>query len=83
MWVPSATSGADRSTINPIWDIVPYNVEQARGDERYNIITFGMYQHNTDIQGAMNRVYDYHKELEAKFMDIYENNIPKFGELVH
>lgn len=42
-----------------------------------------MYQHNTDIQGAMNRVYDYHKELEAKFMDIYENNIPKFGELVH
>jgi hypothetical protein len=57
-------------------------VEQARGDDGHNIITVVMHQHRTDIQGAMNWVYDYHKELEAKFMDLYENKIPKFGEPV-
>jgi hypothetical protein len=41
-----------------------------------------MHQHKTDIQGAMNWVYEYHKELEAKFMNLYENKIPKFGEPV-
>ena len=30
----------------------------------------------------MNWVHDYHKEAEAKFIDLYENKIPKFGELV-
>ncbi|KAI9457970.1 terpenoid synthase [Lactarius psammicola] len=63
-------------------DIVSYNVEQARGDDGHNIVTIVMHQHKTDIQGAMNWVYDYHKELEAKFMDLYENKIPKFGEPV-
>ena len=33
-------------------------------------------------QGAMNWVHDYHKELESKFIDLYENKIPKFGEPV-
>ena len=41
-----------------------------------------MHQHKTDIQGAMNWVHDCHKELEAKFMDLYENKIPRFGEPV-
>ena len=41
-----------------------------------------MHNNKTDIQGAMNWVYDYHKELEAKFMDLYENKVPKFGEPV-
>ncbi|KAH9071470.1 terpenoid synthase [Lactarius deliciosus] len=63
-------------------DIASYNVEQARGDDGYNIITIIMHQHKTDIQGAMNWVDDRHKELEAKFMDLYENKIPKFGEPV-
>ncbi|KAH9172907.1 hypothetical protein EDB89DRAFT_844032 [Lactarius sanguifluus] len=27
-------------------------------------------------------VYDYHKELETRFMDLYENKISKFGEPV-
>ncbi|KAI9457980.1 terpenoid synthase [Lactarius psammicola] len=63
-------------------DIASYNVEQARGDDGHNIITIVMHQYKTDIQGAMNWVYDYHKELEAKFMDLYENKIPKFGEPV-
>ncbi len=41
-----------------------------------------MHHNKTDIQGATNWVNDYHKELEAKFMDLYENKIPKFGEPV-
>ncbi|KAH9011169.1 terpenoid synthase [Lactarius pseudohatsudake] len=63
-------------------DIASYNVEQARGDDGYNIVTIIMHQHKTDIQGAMNWVDERHKELEAKFMDLYENKIPKFGEPV-
>ncbi|KAI9430162.1 hypothetical protein H4582DRAFT_2019362 [Lactarius indigo] len=35
-----------------------------------------MHHNKTDIQGAMNWVHDYHKELEAKFMDLYENKMP-------
>lgn len=41
-----------------------------------------MHQHQTDIQGAMNWVYDHHKGLEARFMNLYEDKIPKFGEPV-
>ncbi|KAH9169505.1 terpenoid synthase [Lactarius sanguifluus] len=63
-------------------DIASYNVEQARGEDGHNIVTVVMHQHKTDIQGAMNWVDDRHKELEAKFMDLYENKIPKFGEPV-
>ncbi|KAH9072901.1 terpenoid synthase [Lactarius deliciosus] len=63
-------------------DIASYNLEQARGDDNHNMITIVMHNNKTDIQGAMNWVYDYHKELEAKFMDLYENKIPKFGEPV-
>jgi len=63
-------------------DIASYNLEQARGDDNHNIITIVMHHNKTDIKGAMDWVYNYHKELEAKFMDIYENKIPKFGEPV-
>ncbi|KAH9006423.1 terpenoid synthase [Lactarius hatsudake] len=63
-------------------DIASYNLEQARGDDNHNMITIVMHNNKTDIQGAMNWVYDYHKELEARFMDLYENKIPKFGEPV-
>jgi len=63
-------------------DIASYNLEQARGDDNHNIITIVMHHNKTDVQGAMDWVYNYHKELEAKFMDIYENKIPKFGEVV-
>ncbi|KAI0305267.1 hypothetical protein B0F90DRAFT_1180313 [Multifurca ochricompacta] len=35
-----------------------------------------------EIRGSMDWVYEYHKELEGKFMDIYENKIPKFDELL-
>ncbi|KAI0290412.1 terpenoid synthase [Multifurca ochricompacta] len=63
-------------------DMASYNSEQARGDDNYNVITIVMYQNKTDIQEAMNWVSEYHKELEEKFMDIYENKIPKFGKPV-
>ncbi|KAH8993902.1 terpenoid synthase [Lactarius hatsudake] len=66
-------SGADRLSAGRR---ILLNVEQARGDDGYNIITVVMHQHKTNIQGAMNW------ELEAKFMDPYENKIPKFGEPV-
>ncbi|KAH8980716.1 terpenoid synthase [Lactarius hatsudake] len=35
--------------------------------DNVTITTIVMHQNKTDIQGAMNRVYDYHKEREAKF----------------
>ncbi|KAI9453186.1 terpenoid synthase [Russula earlei] len=63
-------------------DIASYNLEQARGDDNHNMITIVMHHNKTDVQGAMDWVYNYHKELEAKFMDIYENKIPRFGEPV-
>ncbi|KAI9436959.1 terpenoid synthase [Lactarius indigo] len=63
-------------------DIASYNLEQARGIDNHNIITTVMHHNKTDIRGAINWVHDYHKELEAKFMDLYENKMPKFGEPV-
>ncbi|KAI0297896.1 isoprenoid synthase domain-containing protein, partial [Russula brevipes] len=63
-------------------DILSYNLEQARGDDNHNIITILMHHNKVDIQGAMDWVDTYHKELNAKFMDIYDNGIPKFGEPV-
>ena len=61
--------------------MISYNIEQARGDN-HNIVTIVMHHNKTDIQGAMDWVYQYHKEVQAEFMDIYENKIPKFGEPV-
>ncbi|KAI0296936.1 isoprenoid synthase domain-containing protein [Multifurca ochricompacta] len=49
---------------------------------RHNIITVLMQEKKTDVQGAMDWVGEHHKKLEARFMDIYENEIPKFGEPV-
>ncbi|KAI9447576.1 terpenoid synthase [Lactarius indigo] len=63
-------------------DLVSYNVEQARGDDGHNIVTIAMLEHKIDIQSAMNWVNDRHKELEARFMELYENKMPKFGEPV-
>ncbi|KAI0293867.1 terpenoid synthase [Multifurca ochricompacta] len=68
-----------------IWvanDMSSYNIEQSRGDADHNIITVVMQEKKTDVQGAMDWVGEHHKKLEAKFMKIYENDIPKFGEPV-
>jgi len=62
-------------------DMISYNIEQARGDN-HNIVAIIMHHNKTDIQGAMDWVHRYHKEVQAEFMDIYENKIPKFGEPV-
>jgi hypothetical protein len=62
--------------------MISYNKEQACGDANHNIITVVMCHNKTNIQGAMDWTYQYHKEVQAKFMDIYENKIPKFGEPV-
>jgi len=62
--------------------MISYNIEQARGDDIHNAITIVMHHNKTDVQGAMDWVSDYHEGLVAKFMDLYENKIPKFGEPV-
>jgi len=61
--------------------MISYNAEQARGGN-HNIVAIVMHHNKTDVQGAMDWVYQYHKEVQAKFMDVYENKIPKFGEPV-
>jgi len=53
-----------------------------QGDDNHNIITIVMHHNKTNVQGTMDWVYNYHKELEAKWMDIYENKILKFSEVV-
>ena len=60
--------------------MISYNKEQACGGANHNIITVVMCHNKTDIQGAMDWTYQYYKEVQAKFMNIYENKIPKFGE---
>jgi hypothetical protein len=62
-------------------DIVSYNLEQARGDEGHNIITIVMHEHDTDVNGAMLWVADYHTKLETMFLEAMAA-IPKWGELV-
>ncbi|KAI0066962.1 terpenoid synthase [Artomyces pyxidatus] len=65
-------------------DIASYNLEQARGDDNHNIVTIVMHQEKTDIKGAMDWVVEYHKKLEAEFMELYEQvpKLLKFGEPV-
>jgi hypothetical protein len=46
------------------------------------MITIVMHHHKTDVQGAMGWVQEYHKELEERFMALYEHEIPSFGEPV-
>lgn len=58
-----------------------YKIEQAR-DDIHNAITIVMHHNKTDVQGAVDWVSNYYKSIVAKFMDLYENKIPKFGEPV-
>lgn len=62
--------------------MVSYNVEQARGDDNHNAIALVMHHNKTDVQGAVDWVSNWLKDLEARFMDLYENKMPKFGEPV-
>ncbi|KAI0036496.1 terpenoid synthase [Vararia minispora EC-137] len=63
-------------------DIASYNLEQSRGDDNHNMITVVMHHYQTDVQGAMSWVQQYHAGLETRFMCLYENELPTFGEPV-
>ncbi|KAI0333186.1 terpenoid synthase [Cubamyces sp. BRFM 1775] len=62
-------------------DLCSYNVEQARGDDAYNIVTVIMVQYGLDIQGAIDWVACYQTDLIAKFTAQYEN-LPSWGPAV-
>ncbi|KAH7887274.1 isoprenoid synthase domain-containing protein [Phlebopus sp. FC_14] len=62
-------------------DIASYNKEQANGDDRHNILTIAMHQFNTNLEGAMAWVVDYHDEVETKFLDALKR-VPSFGPRV-
>ncbi|KAI0265589.1 terpenoid synthase [Gloeopeniophorella convolvens] len=51
-------------------DVASYNLEQAREDDPHNTVNIIMQNHSTDVQGG----------VVARFMDLYENKLPKFGE---
>lgn len=50
-----------------------YNVEQARGDDRHNIVTIIMHQYDTDIHGAMEWIANCHQQLLEKFLEMFED----------
>ena len=54
-------------------DMCSYNVEQARGDDRHNIVTIIMHQHGTDIHGAMEWIASCHQQLLEKFLEMFED----------
>ena len=53
-------------------DIHSYNKEQARGDDKHNIVTIIMNEHNLNLDGALSWIGNHHKTLVKEFMDAYE-----------
>lgn len=51
-----------------IQDICSYNVEQARGDDQHNLITVIMKERGLDVQGAMDSLGAWHRELVSDFV---------------
>ncbi|KAJ8474148.1 hypothetical protein ONZ51_g7404 [Trametes cubensis] len=49
-------------------DIVSYNIEQARGDDGYNLVTVVMAQYRLDLHGAMRWIGHYHDHLLDLFL---------------
>ncbi|EED81950.1 predicted protein [Postia placenta Mad-698-R] len=62
-------------------DLASYNKEQATGDDRHNILTVVMQQFNTDLEGAIAWVVNYHEDVEIKFLDGMKR-LPSFGPTV-
>jgi len=62
-------------------DIVSYNKEQAIGDDRHNILTIAMHQFDTDLDGALAWVCQYHEEVKARFLEGLKR-VPSFGPKV-
>ncbi|KAF4623291.1 hypothetical protein D9613_001447 [Agrocybe pediades] len=65
--VELSTHIADLITLDN--DIVSYNKEQATGNDPHNIVTIVMRQFGINLDGAMNWVAQYHKEVETHFLD--------------
>lgn len=59
-------------------DIASYNKEQATGDDRHNILTVAMHDLQTDFEGALEWVVNYHAEVETKFLDGLKR-VPSWG----
>jgi hypothetical protein len=58
--------------------MVSYNIEQAIGEARRNILTVLMKQFGLDLQGAMNQAHEYHREVQRKFIRLLDE-VPSFG----
>lgn len=58
--------------------MVSYNIEQAIGQVHRNIITVLMHQFDLDLNEAMDRAYEYHRETQRKFISLL-NEVPSFG----
>jgi len=58
--------------------MVSYNIEQAVGEVRRNILTVLMRQFGLDLQEAMNRAYEYHRDIQRKFIRLLDE-VPSFG----
>ncbi|KDQ57646.1 hypothetical protein JAAARDRAFT_35337 [Jaapia argillacea MUCL 33604] len=59
-------------------DLYSYNVEQARGDDSHNVLTVAMHELDTDLEGALRWVEEYHDHLVARFMDNVQR-VPNYG----
>ena len=51
------------------------------GDDRHNILTVVMHELNTDLEGAIQWVVDYHVEVETKFLDGLKR-VPSWGPII-
>ncbi|KAG1847828.1 terpenoid synthase [Suillus subalutaceus] len=60
-------------------DVISYNLEQARADGAYNIVTHVMHELDTNVNGAILWVTDRHTKTEKKYFEAMAA-IPKWGE---
>ncbi|KAG6859946.1 hypothetical protein C0995_001480 [Termitomyces sp. Mi166 len=60
-------------------DVYSYNLEEARGGERHNLVTVVMHHVNIGLNEAMRWIEDYNSKLVQDFLNDFDN-IPSFGE---
>lgn len=60
-------------------DICSYNIEQARGDDLHNMVTVVMHQNDTDVNGAMTWIGEFHDRLAKSFL-LTKDRLPSWGE---
>jgi hypothetical protein len=78
MDIPSNISTRDRLLILK-QDMMSYNKEQARGDDKHNIVSIVMDQQQIDVQSAIYWTAGYHRSLVREFMEMYQR-IPRLGD---